>query len=537
MRRTVACGLAMIGVLTALGCAPDAAPDFDLILAGGTVIDGTGAPGGPADVGIRDGSIAEIADLTGRSATERVDVTGHVVAPGFVDPHTHARGRIFEIPTADNFIRQGVTTVVDGNDGNSPLDLATYFDSLTAIGGTAPNFALFVGHGAIRSEVVGNEDRAPSPEELERMKALVANALADGALGFSTGLFYLPGSFAETEEVIELARVAADAGGIYTSHMRNEDVNVVESVNETIRIGREAGIPVHISHHKVGGHRNFGRSRETVSLMRDARAEGVDVTFDQYPYTASSTGLSSIIPRWAQAGGGLEERLADPATRARVVADIAAFVEMRFADDPSKIQLVSCRFEGPAAEAFPAEMAGLTLLDVLAARDTEGTPATIADLILELDHAGGCSAIFHAFDEDDVEFLMQSEYGMIGSDGSLSRYGQASPHPRGYGTFPRVLGVYARGRGVITLEEAVRRMTSAPADRMGFESRGRVVVGAVADLTVFDPETVVDQATFDDPHQYPVGVPHVFVGGVAVVRDGEVTGARPGVVLRGRAYR
>ena len=483
------------------------------------------------------GHIIEVGNIIGRTTTERVDVTGLVIAPGFVDPHTHARGTLFEIPTADNLIRQGITTVVDGNDGGSPLDLTVFFDSIAAIGGTAPNVALFVGHGSIRSEVIGTEDRAPTPEELNRMKALVSDAMADGALGLSTGLFYLPGSFAETEEVIDLARVAAGAGGLYSSHMRNEDVNVLVSVRETLRIGREAGIPVHISHHKVGGHRNFGASTETIALMREGRAEGIDVTFDQYPYTASSTGLSSIIPRWAQAGGGLEERLADPPTRARIVDDIMAFVEMRFANDASKIQLVSCRFDGPAAEAFPDDMAGLTLQDVLAARDAEGSPENVADLIIEIDQTGRCSAIFHAFDEVDVERLMQSEYGMIGSDGSLVHYGRASPHPRGYGTFPRVLGEYARERGVITMEEAVRRMTSAPADRMGFTDRGRIEFGAVADLVVFDPETVIDRATFDDPHQYPDGIPHVFVGGVAVVRDGEVTGARPGVALRGAGYR
>jgi N-acyl-D-aspartate/D-glutamate deacylase len=511
-------------------------PDFDLVLAGGTVIDGTGADGFPADVGVREGLIAEVGDLGGRSAVERVDVTGHVVAPGFIDPHTHSRGTIFEIPTADNFALQGVTTLVEGNDGGSPLDLAQWYDSLSAQGGTAPNFAMFVGHGTIRREVLGEDDRAPDEQELARMKALVAQGMEDGALGLSTGLFYLPGSFATTEEVIELARVAAAHGGIYISHMRNEGDGVFDSVRETIRIGREGGIPVQMTHHKIGAWRNFGRAAESVALIEEARAEGVDVTFDQYPYTASSTGLSSIIPRWAQEGGRLEERLSDPATRARVVDDIEAFFEMRFASDPSKIQLVSCRFEGGDAAAFPSEMAGLTLMDVLATRDVAGSPEAVADLILEIDAAGGCSSIFHAFDERDVQLLMAADHGMIGSDGTLVHFGVASPHPRGYGTFPRVLGRYSRDLGVISLPEAVRRMTSAPADRLGFADRGRIEEGMVADLTVFDPATVIDRATFENPHQYPIGIPHVFVGGVAIVRDGAVTGARPGVVLRGPGY-
>ena len=527
---------ARTALLLVLAAATACTAELDLVLGGGTVIDGNGSGGVRADVGVRGGVVTAIGDLSARAAVERIDVTGHVVAPGFVDPHTHARGTLFEVPTADNLIRQGITTVVDGNDGNSPLDLAAFFDSLATIGGSAPNVALFVGHGTVRRSVIGDDDRAPTGEEMAAMRALVAGGMADGALGLSTGLFYLPGSFAETEEVIELARVAANAGGIYASHMRNEDVRVLESVRETIRIAQEAAIPVHISHHKVGGHENFGASRETLALMRDARANGVDITFDQYPYTASSTGLSSIIPRWAQAGGGLEIRLADPAARRRVLADIEAFVEMRFASDPSKIQLVSCRFDEASAPSFPASMAGLTLGDVLARRDTTPTPTTIAELILEIDSAGGCGAIFHAFDEEDVERLMRSEYGMIGSDGSLVQFGRASPHPRGYGTYPRVLGEYSRNRNVISLEEAIRRMTSAPADRMGLEGRGRIEVGATADLVVFDPAHVIDRATFDDPHQYPDGIPHVFVGGVAVVRDGEVTGARPGVALRGPGF-
>ncbi len=505
--------------------------DFDLILANGLVIDGTGADALVADVGVRAGRIEEVGDLSDRSADTLIDVSGEVVAPGFIDPHTHSRGAIFEIPTADNFVLQGVTTMVEGNDGSSPLHLRAWFDSLTSAGGTAPNFAMFVGHGSIRSEVMGSDDRPPSDAELERMKELVADAMDDGALGLSTGLFYLPGSFASTEEVIELARVAAERGGIYISHMRNEGDGVFESVRETVRIGREAGVAVQMTHHKIGAWRNFGRASESLALIEEARAEGVDITFDQYPYTASSTGLSAIIPRWAQEGDRLAERLREPVTRSRIVEDIIDWMEMRFAGDPSKIQLVSCDFDDDVS-GFPDEMAGLTLADVLVARGASSEAHAVADLILEIDAAGGCGAIFHAFDEGDVRTLMASEHGMIGSDGSLVHFGQASPHPRGYGTFPRVLGRYSRELGVISLVEAVRRMTSAPADRLGFHDRGRIEAGLVADITVFDPETVIDRATFEDPHQYPVGIRYVFVSGVLVAREGEVTGARPGAILR-----
>jgi N-acyl-D-amino-acid deacylase len=528
VRRTALLAALLVGLG---GCSQE----FDLVLQGGTVLDGTGAPGLLADVGVRDGLIIEVGDLSGRTAVDRIDVTGHVVAPGFIDPHTHSRETIFEIPSAENFVRQGVTTLVEGNDGGSPLDLERWYDSLAANGGTSPNFAMFVGHGSIRSEVIGNEDRAPTEDELREMEAFVERGMAAGALGLSTGLFYVPGTFSETEEVVALSLVAAAAGGIYISHMRDEGEGVFDSVRETIRIGREAGIPVQMTHHKIGAWRNFGRAPESIDLIRAARAEGVDVTFDQYPYTASSTGLSSIIPPWAREGDRLAERLADPETRRRIVTDMVTWIEMRFADDPSKIQLVSCGFDDEAAAAFPADMAGLTLLDILADRETEG-PTAVADLILEIDQAGRCSAIFHAFDEGDIQTLMQSEFGMIGSDGRLSHYGEASPHPRGYGTFPRVLGHYARDLGVITLPEAVRRMTAAPADRLGFTDRGRIAPGLVADLTVFDPARVIDRATFDNPHQYPDGIPHVFVRGIAVVKHGEITDERPGEALKGPGY-
>jgi N-acyl-D-amino-acid deacylase len=508
---------------TLLFVACSAAPPLDLVLHGGQVIDGTGAPAVTADVGIRDGRIAELGDLARRTATERLDVRGLVVAPGFIDPHTHARETIFDVPTADNLVRQGITTIVEGNDGSSPLPVGAYLDSLAAHT-MAPNVALMVGHGTVRRAVMGTEDRRATPDELAKMEGLVQQAMADGAMGLSTGLFYVPGSFAPTEEIVALARVAAAAGGIYASHMRNEDDRVVESVQETIRIGREARLPVHISHHKVGGRRNYGRSMETLALMRAARDEGIDVTFDQYPYTASHTSIASIVPAWARANDGLPRNVANAATRRRLTTEMKAFVEMRFANDPSKIQLARCGFD--------STLAGKTLGDVLESRRVTATPDAIADQILDLVARGGCGAIFHSFDEGDIERLLASPYGMIGSDGALVRLGEDSPHPRAYGTYPRVLGRYVRERRVIPLEEAVRRMTLAPAERFRLSGRGRVVVGAMADLVVVDPATVSDRATFEAPHQYPTGIPHVFVKGVAVVRDSRVTGARPGSVLR-----
>lgn len=497
---------------------------LDLILEGGTVVDGTGAPGVRGDVGVLGDRIAAVGDLSDVQATRRIDATGLVVAPGFIDPHTHTRAHIRDIPTADPFILQGVTTLIEGNDGGSPVPLGPFLDSVAAAG-PAPNFAMFIGHGSVREAVMGTADRAPTPDELDRMKALVAEGMQQGALGLSTGLAYVPGNYATTEEVVELARVAASYGGIYISHMRDEGAGVLESVRETIRIGQEADIPVQMTHHKVGGHRQWGLSEESIRLMGEARARGIDVTFDQYPYTASQTGLGFIVPAWARAGDSLRVRLADPEQGSLIREGMLAFIEERFADDPARIQLVSCDFD--------STLVGMTLADVL---DREGRPKTadaIADLVLEFDDLGRCGAILHSYDEGDVERLLRSEYGMIGSDGSLVPFGEGSPHPRGYGTYARVLGRYVRERGVVSLEEAIRRMTSAPAARLGFAERGRIVEGMVADLVAFDPEEIADRASFQEPHRYAVGVQVVLVAGEPVVEDGRATGARPGRILHG----
>jgi N-acyl-D-amino-acid deacylase len=446
------------------------------------------------------------------------------VAPGFIDPHTHTRGHIRDMPTAEPWLRQGVTTLVEGNDGSSPIPLGPFLDSVAAAR-PVPNFAMFIGHGSVREAVMGTANRAPTPIELDSMKALVARGMEDGALGLSTGLAYVPGTYATTEEVIELARVAGEYRGIYISHMRDEGAGVLASVRETIRIGEEAGIPVQMTHHKVGGHAQWGRSEESIRLMREARERGVDVTFDQYPYTASSTGLSFLIPKWAMAGDSLAARLAMPAERRRILRDMLDFIDERFGNDPDRIQLVSCDFD--------PSLGGRTVGDVLRERGKGETPTDIAELALEFDARGRCGAILHSYDEGDVVRFLQSEYGMIGSDGSLVPFGEGFPHPRAYGTYARVLGRYVREQGVITLEEAVRRMTSAPALRLGFSDRGEIREGMVADVTVFDPDQISDQATFQDPHRYAVGVTWVLVGGAVVLEDGTITGARPGRILYG----
>ncbi|HUU34217.1 MAG TPA: D-aminoacylase, partial [Vicinamibacterales bacterium] len=450
---------------------------FDVVLAGGRVVDGTGAPWYVADVGVRGDRIARIGDLRNVTAATRIDACGLVVAPGFIDPHVHARDRLFELPNAEGYLLQGLTTVVDGNDGSSPLPLGPYFARLQAAT-MSPNVALFVGHGTVRASVMGTANRLATPEEVVKMQALVAAAMRDGALGLSTGLAYAPGTYASTDEIVALARTAREHGGIYISHMRDEGGGVLDSVRETISIGERAQIPVQISHHKVGGRKQFGQSVQSLDHIAAARRRGVDVTFDQYPYTASQTGLSLIFPRWALADDALNERLASAGQRREIKTGMLSFIDERFGDDPSRIQLVRCDHD--------PLLAGKTIKDLLTAASLPLTQSAMADMVIELQLKGGCSAIFHAYDEPDVERLMQSPFGMIGSDGSLTTPGEGAPHPRAFGTYPRVLGRYVRERALLTLEDAIRKMTSFPAARLGFTERGVLKVGMMADITVFD---------------------------------------------------
>lgn len=496
---------------------------FDVVIAGGRVVDGSGSPWFPADVGISGDRIAAIGDLGGAQATTRIDARALVVAPGFIDPHVHARERIFDLPNAEGYLLQGLTTVVDGNDGSSPLPLTPWFQKIEAAA-VSPNVALFVGHGTVREAVLGTANRKATAAELAKMQALVAAAMKEGALGLSTGLAYVPGTYAPTDELVALAETAREHGGIYISHMRDEGGGVLDSVRETIAIGERAKIPVQISHHKVGGRKQFGQSAQSLDLIAAARARGVDVTYDQYPYTASQTGLSLIFPRWALADGKLNERLSSAGQRREIKTGMLAFIDERFGDDPSRIQLARCGHD-------PA-LAGKTIADLLTAAGQPLTQSAAADMVIELQLRGGCSAIFHAYDEPDVERLLKAPFGMIGSDGSLTRPGDGSPHPRAFGTYPRVLGRYVRERKLLTLEDAVRRMTSFPAARLGFQDRGLLRVGLAADVTVFDPATIADRATFADPHHFSVGVRHVLVNGRVTVRDGTHTGVRAGRVLR-----
>ena len=506
-------------------------PLYDLLIRGGVVVDGTGEPSFQADVAIRSDRIARV-DRNGIAASlakEILEAKGLVVAPGFIDMHAHIQTTIHEYPLAENFTRQGITTIMASlHSGDQPWPLEDYMASLDV----APNVGFFAGHSWVRKEVLGLENRDPTPSELERMKSLVEQSMKQGALGLSTGLLYVPANYAKTEEVIELAKVAARHGGIYVTHMRNEGSGLLDSVAEAIRIGREAGLPVQIQHHKAVGKPQWGLSARTLAMIDEARAEGLDVKLDLYPYTASSTGSSILFPQWSLAGGpeAFASRLSDPETRARIETDMKRiFLEERAGDDLSSIQFRVVPSNRPYD--------GKTLADLARDRGMPQTVATAVALLIELQLAGGFSAIYHSMNEEDLASILRHPLAMIETDGDNVSYGIGFPHPRSYGAFPRVLGRYVRELKLLTLEEAVRRMTSLPAVQVGQQERGRIAEGLFADVTVFDPETVGDRATYTDPHQYSVGIHHLIVNGRPVIRNGAYTGERPGRVLKGPARR
>jgi N-acyl-D-amino-acid deacylase len=507
-----------------------AQPNFDVLITGARIVDGSGAAWFYSDIGIRGDTIAAIGLLPNATATTTIDARGLVAAPGFIDIHSHGRRGIFQVPTAENYLREGVTTIVEGPDGSSPLPLAPFLDRISKTP-ISVNFASMVGQGTIRSEVMGLVNRPATPEELAKMKVLAEQAMRDGAFGLSTGLFYVPGNFTPTEEVIEIAKVVGRMGGIHISHMREEAGHVVDSVKETIRIGEEGHLPTQITHHKIIGQPNWGRSVETLRLVEEARKRGVDVTIDQYPYTASSTGIAALFPQWSLEGGAKStaERLAAPDQRAKIKSTIVQNLRLdRGAGDPKNVQIVSCGFD--------PKLAGKNLAEITRARGAEPTFENAAETAIDLLLKGGCSAIYHAINEDDVVRIMQSPYTMIASDGDIPVFGQAAPHPRSYGTFARVLGVYVREKHVLTLEEAVRRMSSYPAERLKIWDRGLLRPGMKADVVVFDPATVADRSVYDKPHQYSVGFRDVIVNGKLVVRGDAVTAERPGRVLYGPAH-
>jgi N-acyl-D-amino-acid deacylase len=499
---------------------------FDVLVRGGTVVDGTGAPRRRADVGIRQGRIAAIGDLATASAATVVEAAGLVVAPGFIDVHTHADDLAVH-PEAGHFARMGVTTVIAGNCGGSPVDVGAAFTRIRQTG-VAVNFASLVGHNSVREAVMGTARRAPTAAELARMEALVAAAMADGAVGFSTGLQYVPGTYAAKDEIVALARVAARSGGVYASHMRNEGTEIEAAVAEALAIGDEAGIAVQVSHLKIDAPSRWGASEKALAMIDAARGRGMSVVADQYLYDAASSNLGIRFPSWALEGGQPEivKRLDDQATWAKIKEEMRRLIRERGIENYSFARIAN----------YPADpsMNGLTIPEVAqklkGGRDLDAQFETMRHML----RAGGASMVYQFMSEDDITRILRHPQVAIASDSGLNVLGRGVPHPRGYGNAVRALGRYVREMKVISLEEAVRKMTSLPADQFGFADRGRIAVGQAADLVVFDAATVADRATYDNPHQYPDGVAHVLVNGVAVVTNGAQTPARPGQVFTKR---
>jgi N-acyl-D-amino-acid deacylase len=496
---------------TLLSLLPAQTPPFDILITNSRVIDGAGTPWFKADIGIRGDAIAAIGLLRDHPARIKVDARGLTVTPGFIDVHSHADRDIFNEPTAKADLYQGVTTLIGGPDGSSPLPLKPALEKLSQLK-MSVNMGLCVGHGSVRRMVLSMDNRAPTSQELERMKQLTRQAMLDGAIGLSTGLFYTPANFAKTEEVIELAKIAGQYGGFHVSHVRDEGLGIIDSVRETIRIGEEGGIPTQITHAKIGGKINAGKSADMIRLMNEARARGVDATIDQYPYTASHTGLgAALIPQWAFGGGpaATKERMAAPEQRARIKTEIVR---------------TNCGFD--------RSLQFKSLADILRSRGKEPTMDNAAELAIEIQLKGGCSAVFHWINEQDIERILQYPWTMVASDGSLTMN-----HPRSYGAYARVLGRYVRERKVITLEDAVRKMSGLPAQRARIYDRGLIRPGMKADLVILDPDKVEDKSTYEKPSELAVGVRDVVVNGKFVLRDGQVTEERSGRVLYGPGYK
>ncbi len=501
------------------------AADYDLIIRNARVIDGAGNPWYRADVAVKGGKIAAIGDLAKSAAEKVIDARERVLAPGFIDVHTHVEGVVEKLPGADNYVTDGVTTIITGNCGGSEADLGAFFTRLEKIG-IGLNVGSLIGHNTVRTQVMGTANRAATPEEIAKMQALVEKNMRDGAVGFSTGLIYIPGTYSNTDEVVALAKTAAKYKGVYASHMRDEGAHVLEAIEEAVRVGREARMPVELSHFKIDNKRLWGWSEKSLALVEKSRREGIDVVVDQYPYDRSSTNLGITIPSWALADGRekIQARFNDAPTRARIAKEMQASLKALGQKDYSYAVVASC--------ASDHSFDGKSISEINVLKGRKKKVKDEIQTVLDLQAAGGAQMVYHSMGDKDVDRIMRYSNTAFASDGGIREFGAGVPHPRSYATNSRALAEYVRNRNVITLEDAIRKMTSLPARTFGLRERGLVREGFQADLVLFDPARVQDKATFQKPHQYSEGFDLVLVNGKAVVEDGKVTGARPGQVIR-----
>ncbi|HEY6956525.1 MAG TPA: D-aminoacylase [Flavisolibacter sp.] len=498
----------------------------DILITNGRILDGTGNSWRYGDVAIKDGKILKIGNLSHVTAAKTIDAKGMIVCPGFIDVHTHIEGDELKTPTADNFIHDGVTTVITGNCGSSNTDIGKYLERIDSIK-LSINVATLVGHNDVRKAVMGLANRKATEEELQKMEAIVDQAMQDGAVGFSTGLIYIPGAYSNTDEVLRLAKVASRYKGVYASHMRDEGDSVVQAINEALYIGKEAHMPVEISHFKLSGQQNWGRSKETVPMIIKAREEGIDVTIDQYPYTASSTNLGTLLPDEILSDGqdSINARLSRPETRKYVTNYMLGRLKKR------KLK----HFSYPVVAYYRADTTfnGKSIEQVNLMMHRKHKAKFETETVMDMMQKGGAGMVFHGMSDEDVERIMKYPFNSFACDAGIRVWGQGNPHPRGYGTNARVLSEYVRDKKILSLEEAVRRMTSLPAGKFALNDRGLLKEGYAADVLIFDEKEVQDLSTYEKPHAYSKGFKYVIVNGQVVVEDEKHLGTRSGKALYG----